>query len=195
MCVGKKKTHTESCVYRFGAVTRGCAVYLSFLPLFESITCFFIFSDVIEMKLLGFQMGRKEGRKSAFKDYLQKCSHTSAEQAPASVSVCESTARLTWQRRHGPGPCPNFCPQQDTKWWTSFERFASKWVKKETFSCPPLSLSICPRKTAGIGPFGAVLLLSSILRWSDELGTLWDWEEKRGSREKSGRKHLQKYCD
>lgn len=38
-------THTGSCVYRFGAVTRGSAVYLLLFPLFESITCFFIFFD------------------------------------------------------------------------------------------------------------------------------------------------------
>lgn len=98
MRVRNKKTHIESCVYRFGAVTRGCAVYLSFSPLFESITCVFFFSDMMEMKLLGFQIGRKEGRIRAYKVYLQMCSRTSAEQtsaeqAPASVSACETTAR------------------------------------------------------------------------------------------------------
>lgn len=52
-----------------------------------------------------------------------------------------------------------------------------------------------PEKTAGIGPFGAVLLLSSVYGRRDELGTLWEREEKRGSREKWGRNCLQKYCD
>lgn len=64
MCVLERTqhthTHTGSCVYRSGAVTRGCAVYLSFFPLFESITCFFIFFRLIKMKLLDFETRRKE---------------------------------------------------------------------------------------------------------------------------------------
>lgn len=64
MCVLERTqhthTHTGSCVYRSGAVTRGCAVYLSFFPLFESITCFFIFFRLIQMKLLDFETRRKD---------------------------------------------------------------------------------------------------------------------------------------
>lgn len=49
-----------------------------------------------------------------------------------------------------------------------------------------------PERTAGQGPFGAVLLSSSVCR---EWWAWKTWEEKRGSREKRGRKRLQKYCD
>lgn len=72
--------------------------------------------------------------------------------------------------------------------------------KKEHTSLPPPTSSPIPhphpQKTAGIGPFGAVLLLSSICSWSDEHGTrLRKWGKKWGIRKKRWRKCLPEYCD
>lgn len=79
-----------------------------------------------------------EGRKSAFKDYLQQCSNTSAEQAPVSTSVCEPTARL-W-----PWSLTKLLPPAKT---LSDWRLLNSLLlsEKKTFPTPPSSLPIPKR--------------------------------------------------
>lgn len=161
----RRHTHTGSCVYRFGAVTRGCAVYLSFLPPLwvKSLVFHFLWFDWNET--VGLRDG-KEGR--------SKITSNSAPTLAPSRLLCEPTARLTWRRRHGPGPCPNFCPfPLHSKTLSDGHLLNSLLLsekKKKTFSSttstpfPPN-----PKETAGIGPRGAVLL-----------GTLWERDETRG---------------
>lgn len=173
-----RETHTESFVYihiyLYGAVTRGCEVYPPPTPC-QSL---FIFFEIIAW----FQ--DRKGWKSAFWR-LPPILLTSR-------FLPEPSARLTWRRWHGPSPCPLFCPpapppspHQDTEWQTSFKIFDSKWGEKKTL--------FSPQKTAGMGPFGAVLFLSSVC-WMEgwAWNTLWTrgWEAQRNE---GGR--LQKYCD
>ena len=57
-------THTGSCVYRFGAVTRGCAVYLSFLPpLWVKSLAFSLSLIWLKRNCRAFEMGRKEDQR------------------------------------------------------------------------------------------------------------------------------------
>lgn len=161
----RRHTHTGSCVYRFGAVTRGCAVYLSFLPPLWVKSLAFSLS-LIWLKR-NCRASRWEGRK--IKDYLQQCSNTCAEQAPVWAHGEADLTEAAW-----PWSLSKFCPfPLHSKTLSDGHLLNSLLLsekKKKTFSSttstpfPPN-----PKETAGIGPRGAVLL-----------GTLWERDETRG---------------
>lgn len=121
VCVLERNRHTGSCVYRFGAVIRGCAVYLSFSPpLWVNHLLFhFLWFDWDES--VGLQNGkeRKEG------GVLLKITSNNALtllqiRLPPPCRCVSPTARLTQQRwRLVPRSLPKLMlhhhnPQQDT---------------------------------------------------------------------------------
>lgn len=160
-------THTESRVYRYGAVDRDCAVYLSFSrPSLSQSLAFFIYFDFVE------NYGKEECYQRLPPTLLQHV---------YGAGFCLRVKDEAYQTEALFPVQTSASPSKTLSGGHLLNSLLLNEIKKKTFSYLPLlhPFPPIPKKTAGIGPFGAVLLLSSVCGWSDELGTLWKREEAK----------------
>lgn len=161
VCLTEIDTHRIMCIYIWSSHQGLCSTPLLFPPPWVNHLHFhFYFFDWNET--VGLQDGKGGGA-------LSKITSNSAPTLLQSRRGC------------GPGLCLNFCPPPPNIFLT-----LCFWVKRNVPYPTSIPSHPYPKKTAGIGPFGAVLLLRSVCGWSDELGTLWEWEGRRGTEKNEG---------